>query len=199
MNEMVPFQGGADAVALSSQGGSVAHASLADLPRDIALGADDREIAASFASAMQGAPREFIHKALRWYQQHATKTDTARTTTDAQDKRQAQAALRAEWGNLYVQNLRAVKQIFANLPIGVQQALESAELDDGTLLLNSEVGLRWLFDLARVPLSAGGSVAAEMAEIQSLMGKPGSRYWRGPDAERLQARYRQLLQAQGYR
>jgi hypothetical protein len=44
---------------------------------------------------------------------------------------------------------------------------------------------------ARPRVSA--EIDAELREIRELMRKPGSRYYRGPYAERLQARYRELL------
>ncbi|MCZ7565167.1 MAG: hypothetical protein M5U08_16465 [Burkholderiales bacterium] len=41
------------------------------------------------------------------------------------------------------------------------------------------------------------SIEGELAELRKLMCERGSRYWKGPDAERLQARYRQLLVVSG--
>lgn len=198
MNDLVPSNGGAvtvsDSAALApTQNGAVSHAALADLPRDVVIADGDRDAAASFATAMKGVPREFVHKALGWYSKELARMDAARDRLDASDAREVRAAMRGEWGSMYVQNIRAIKETLANLPIGVQQAIENAEIDDGTLLLNTQAGLRWLLDLGRANLTGGGSVAAELAEIRGLMGKQGSRYWKGPDAERLQARYRQLI------
>jgi hypothetical protein len=54
---------------------------------------------------------------------------------------------------------------------------------------------------AAAPRGPGGefvgkaAVADERAEIEKIMGDPGSEYWRGPKAATMQARYRELLAA----
>lgn len=165
------------------------------IPRDVALSAADRRIADSFATAMAGAPQQFIDQALRWYASHAAETDTDREHVDLSDKRQAIAAMRAEWGSMYGQNMRALHTYFDALPHGVQQALENAELDDGCLLLNSPVGIRWLFDLARAPMLSAPAMspADELQRYQQMMADQRSEYWRGSTAARHQARYAYLL------
>lgn len=43
------------------------------------------------------------------------------------------------------------------------------------------------------PIADGASVEREIAAIQKMMRNSGSDYWRGPNAERIQARYRTLV------
>jgi len=199
MNELTLTNAPATATnpALTHQPTVVSHASLADLPRDIALAAEDRDIAAAFSTAMQGAPREFVHRALRWYSTHIAQTNRSMDFIDRADARDARNAMRAEWGSTYEQNMDAIRATFRSLPPAVQQAIENARLDDGTALFNSVAGLRWLFDLARTPTGSGvsaSSITSELEELQKLMGQRGSRYWKGPEAPRLQARYRHLIE-----
>ena len=42
------------------------------------------------------------------------------------------------------------------------------------------------------PGARNGTLIDEMRDLDSLMAKPGSRYWKGEDAERLQRRWREL-------
>lgn len=206
MNELVPTGTQvvpADAGHMSMPANSARSAAaptdvLAGLPRDIELEGYDRDVAGDFAAYMAGAPPQFIHQALRWYQKHSGEIEASRERLDTRDQLQCQTAMRAEWSTSYEANMRAVRAVFQTLPAAVQTALENAELDDGSMALNSPAVLRWLFDLARRPPGGdnGVSVLEEMASIQSLMGNRQSAYWKGPKAEMMQARYRYLISLQ---
>lgn len=167
--------------------------SQANISQSVALSAEDQPIAAEFVKAMGNTPREYIDRALRWYAALPAKLDAATERSDEQDLNETRNAMRSEWGHSYIPNLRAIKQLFASLPPGVQQALETAELADGTLLLNTPTGLRWLFDLARRPVSYGSQphvAADEIAQIENIMRTDRRRY---NNDERMQARYRDLV------
>jgi hypothetical protein len=78
----------------------------------------------------------------------------------------------------------------------VQQALENAELDDGTLALNSPAVVVWLAEqgapaaASRPRRAPAGDVESQIAEIEHVIRTDRRRYNRD---ENLQARYRTLL------
>ena len=91
-------------------------------------------------------------------------------------------------------------------PPGLKDALFSARLADGPPLASDVGVLRWLADRAREynptlalvpgdPASAAKTIGEEVANLQALMGKKDSEYWKGPKAQQLQERYRKLLEA----
>lgn len=115
---------------------------------------------------------------------------------DTRDMKQAERAMRAEWGEEYATNLRLVNRYLDALPAAEREAIETERLEDGTLLLNTPEGLKRLAILAR----GGGPEARtppaeELRALRAMMRNPASEYWRGPDAERHQARYRDLLRS----
>ena len=173
---------------------------LAGLPADLnrAFDGADRRVATSFAKAMSGVPPEVIQKALRWYLEHDAEKSEAQDAQDRQDKQEGITAMRREWGQMYVHNMRALRAFFNTLPYGVQQALETAELEDGTLLLNSPVGIGWLFDLARRPTTenAGLSFTEELDKLVKMSGDQRGPYWRGTMAAIHQARHIYLIELQ---
>jgi hypothetical protein len=105
---------------------------------------------------------------------------------DQGDAKAAETALRTEWGNEYITNVRLVSQHVDNLPETERDVIENQPLANGYLPLNDPSFQKDL--LRKVRTGKEGK-----AEIEELMKDRGSRYWKGPDALRLQARYRDLL------
>jgi hypothetical protein len=80
-------------------------------------------------------------------------------------------------------------------------------LANGTLIANDPSMLRWLASLSRevnptatvVPgsgVNAAQAIQSEMQNLQTMMGDRSSEYWKGPKAEALQARFRDLASVQ---
>ncbi|MCC6208559.1 MAG: hypothetical protein IT488_10470 [Gammaproteobacteria bacterium] len=105
---------------------------------------------------------------------------------DASDAKVAESALKTEWGNEYATNVRLVSQHLDNLSETERERIENEALPDGRLPLNDPA---YSADLARKARSGSET----KAEIEELMRDPGSKYWKGADALRIQARYRDLL------
>lgn len=116
---------------------------------------------------------------------------------DEDHRHETEGAMKREWGFEYAANIALVNRYLDGLPPAVQITFENARLDDGSKVLNSPAVLRWLAEQARGPAvrSANASSAAEKTELEELMRQPGSRYWKGPDAAKLQARYRDIATA----
>jgi hypothetical protein len=169
----------------------------------LAVGPDDRENLHSFASAMHqaSAPPEVVKAAFAWYQCQQAEESRAQEQADLADASEVRAQFQSEWSPFeYGMNVQLVQQFLDGLPQPVREGLLSARTAEGKALLNDIEAVRWLTALARGgDASMGGapsrSAAEELHEIKTLMARPGSAYHKGPDAARLQARYRDLLSA----
>ena len=112
---------------------------------------------------------------------------------DDNDRKRVRAQMQGEWGASYSSNVRRIRNFIDTLPASVQDVLWDGRTIDATLALNDPSVLRWLLRLSQPAGAYRGNDDHERREIEALMRKPGSRYWRGPDAERMQARYREIV------
>lgn len=111
---------------------------------------------------------------------------------DAKDRAETNAALKREWGFQYKTNVTLANKYLDSLPPAVQMVFETADIG-GMAALNSPAVLKWLVEQARGPVASHSNTADEKAQIEELMRQPGSKYWQGPEAARMQARYRDLI------
>jgi hypothetical protein len=179
------------------------------LPNGRVIGEDDKPIFASVAERLHAlnAPPAILHELVDWYY----KTDEQRvetlTAADEQQRAATRQALRDEWGADFQVNTNVVKTFLAQAPESVRTALLTARTGEGTLLVDLPDTKNWIAGLAReldpvgamAPGNAGGSLQAltnRKSELSALMAKPGSKYWKGAEAEKLQAEYRQILEAE---
>lgn len=155
--------------------------------------------------AEKGATQEEIQATMAWYESNKPRPDLQAEIAesrhldqlDTNDRIAGEAVLRNEWGHDFHRNLRLVHQYIGNLPASKREAIESAQTAVGTLLLNDPVTLKQLLvNAQRTPelvAQARNNGTSERAEIEKMMRDRRSDYWKGPNAERFQARYRQLL------
>ena len=89
----------------------------------------------------------------------------------------------------------------------MKEQLLGARLPTGEMLGNNPDALRWLSGLQReinpvatvVPGTGANAMQAietEISELKGLMGDRKSEYWKGPTAQKNQARYLELITAQ---
>lgn len=115
--------------------------------------------------------------------------------------------LRAEWGADYRPNKAMAEALLARAPAGFRDRFMNGHLADGTPIKADAASWKWLVQMEReinpaatVVPGAGGNVSqtieAEIASIKKLMGDRNSAYWKGPEADKMQARYRDLVAAQ---
>lgn len=151
-----------------------------------------------------------VKKAVGWFLQEQENAQAeayqARVNADAEAKVKTTAALREEYGEATTRNLLMVRNLLDGAGEGVRDNFLSARLPDGTPIGSDPATVRWLVGLSRELNPAGTmlpglgdgamqSMANEMAQLRGMMGDRASAYWRGPDAERNQARYRELITA----
>lgn len=172
----------------------------------IVVGDDDKPIVEGFLAKMhaQNAPPALVQEALGWYYAEQEERMAALVQEDKAFRGEAEEALRAEWGNEYRANINAFGAFLDTAPEGLKDALLGARGGDGKLLGDNPAFLKWVVGLANEVNPAGtitpgaglnqiDSVEAEIAKINRLMVEKPDSYYRD---EKMQARYRQLLDAQ---
>lgn len=173
------------------------------------IGEEDKPLIDKFLQRMHGrnATPDQVSAGVDAYYEVVEEIQAQRYEADEDFRRQSEDELRAEWGGEFRRNVNLVSGLLAGAPEGVKEMLMDARTEDGTRVINSPATLRWLTQLAReinpvasvVPgaSNAGQAISDELDGLKKMMGDPKSEYWKGPKAEKLQARFRDLVNAQG--
>lgn len=175
------------------------------LPNGVVLGEADKPLLDSFAQRMfdEGGSQAELNRAVSWFYQAQDAAEQARNEADGGFKTEAMVTLRTEWGNDYNQNMGAFGAFKALLPEDLQALMFTARTPDGQILGNHPAFIKAGAAMGReinpaaaiVPnnsLDAVKSMETEIGDLEKLMGDQRSEYWRGPKANQMQARYREL-------
>lgn len=176
------------------------------LPNGMVIGEADKPVVDRFlktAHENNMTPAQ-VKANLAWYYADQERAVTEMHQNDEAIASKAEEILRGEWGSEYKLNLNLVQAMLDNAPSGLKEQLLGARLADGTPFGSNPENLRWLANLAReinptatvVPGSGANALQAiesELASMNKMMGDRTSAYWKGPDAEKMQARYRELV------
>jgi hypothetical protein len=165
----------------------------------------EQEVTADFTKGLtsEGVPQEHIAKALAWYAKWSARESALEKQLDTQDLADCNAALRQKWGTSFVANKRAARAAFGALPPIMQAALETGTMSDGRLVLHTEAAWELLLDSTRerapsyvalASTTVGGTEQTELATLRKMMGDKTGPYWKGRDAARNQARYKELIE-----
>jgi hypothetical protein len=178
------------------------------LPDGLVIGKDDQALFSEVGAELHklNASPAVAHALAKWYYGLADKETAAVAETDKVHARETTDALRAKWGNDYRANIGQVMSLLDSLGGELKAQLMDATMPDGRRLFNSPEIVDWFASKARelnpagilIPNGGDGSMASvetEIQNIQKLMGDRNSEYWKGPKAETMQARYRQLVDA----
>lgn len=173
------------------------------------VGEDDKPLIGKFLERMHGknATPDQVSAGVDAYYEVVEEIQAQRYEADEDFRRTAEDELRAEWGSEFRRNVNMVSGLLSGAPEGVKEMLLEARTEEGVRIINSPDTLRWLTQLARevnpvatvVPgagANAGQAISDELATLTKMMGDQKSDYWKGPNAEKLQARYRDLVNAQ---
>lgn len=181
---------------------------LASLPEGLVVGEDDKPFVDQFLTKMHGvnAPPGVTNAALETYydiveNQVAELNDKANAA-----KNESIETLREEWGPDYKRNLTVMHGYLDTLPEEVANAFRTGKDANGVPLGYNSAVLKWLTaqalehnPVATVVPGAGANqasaIADEMAALQKEMGDRNSGYWKGPEAAKKQARFRELAAA----
>lgn len=178
----------------------------------VVIGDADRPLVEKFLATAHDSdmsPAQ-VKKAVGWFLQEQENAQAeayqARVNADAEAKVKTTAALREEYGEATTRNLLMVRNLLDGAGDGVRDNFLSARLPDGTPIGSDPATVRWLVGLSRELNPAGTvlpglgdgamqSMANEMAQLRGMMGDRKSAYWKGPDADKHQSRYRELIEA----
>lgn len=176
------------------------------LGNGLVVGEEDKPLLEGFKQAAYDAnmtPDQF-NKALNWYYTQLDQTRTQQSENDALHRREAEDALRAEWGAEYRGNVTAIKNIGDMFPDGSFDRLISGRTADGKLIGDDPAILRGLAMLARefnpaaphIPVGSSNpmqGISSRISEIQQIMRTDPSAYWAN---QKMQDEFRDLLAAQ---
>jgi hypothetical protein len=174
----------------------------------LVIGDEDKPYIDKFLTEMHGknASPEQVKAAIATYYDILGQQQQQQAEGDAAFKDESLEGLRSEWGGDFKKNLAAVNNMLGSIPEETRLAFETARTADGKLIGNDPAIIKWLaataYELnpaAAVMPSAtsnpGAAISDEIASIEKLVGDRSSTYWKGPEAEKMQQRYGELLAA----
>ena len=179
-----------------------------NLGEGVVLGEADKPIVDDFLKSAHAAnmPANLATETIKWYMDFAEKQAEARHEADQQATQTFEDTMRPEWGQEYRSNLNSIHALLDMAPEGVKDRFLNGRLADGTPIGSDPDTLRWMANLSRqinpvttlVP-GAGANISQaiddEIGKLEGMMGNKGSEYWKGPTSEKMQARYRDLIDA----
>lgn len=179
------------------------------LPDGLVIGKEDQPLFTEFAKAMhdENVAPSAMHKAVKWYYSLQDREQAAIANTDRTQAQEAIQTLRTKYGNDYQANIGQAMSFLDSLGGDLKNQFMDATLPDGRRLFNSPEIVDWVISKARELNPAGilipggngegqmASIDTEMKGLEKMMGNKSSEYWKGPSAEKNQARYRDLIDA----
>lgn len=177
------------------------------LPDGLVIGDDDKPMFESFAKGLHAlnAPPQIAQYAVKWYNDFQEEQAARVSENDLSQKATAEDSLRAEWGTDYRANISHITNFLRSAPEGVADLVTNARGADGRAILNDPKVVQWFASVAREMNPVGTIVGSgdsmktvenRMGELTKMMGNQSSEYWKGPTAEKLQAEFRDLVDAQ---
>ena len=147
-----------------------------------------------------------VDKAISSFYAEVDRQEKALTEAEKAAEQATDEKLRQEWGSDYRVNKNIAEALLARAPAGFRDRFMNGYLEDHTPIKASPEAWKWLVQMEReinpaatlIPPGggdAGKTIATEIADLKALMADPNSKYWKGPKAEEMQARYRQLVDA----
>ena len=182
---------------------------LDNLPDGLVVGKDDEPAVQTFIEKMHAvnAPKAVTEAALSAYYDIVEEMSAAEADAAKAAEQAGVEALREEWGPDYRRNLNAMHNYLDGLPENIKEVFTHGRKADGTPIGYDADVLKFLAGLAmeKNPLAtvvpgagsdAAGAIESELNNLKAMMGDRNSEYWKGPKAEKHQARYRELVEAQ---
>jgi hypothetical protein len=153
--------------------------------KGLALAEEDMPAFTSYFDSMleAGADAAAIGAGIGWYLRMNAETASVRHEADLGDAGRIQDELKAAWGRDYEKNITASQGFLASHP-GIADAITSARMADGSLLVHQEGFPDFLLGLAK-----GGNAPAEkeaiastpqarLAQIDAILRTDSQRYFR---------------------
>lgn len=171
----------------------------------LVVGAEDKPIIDGFLASAHKAnlTSQQASAAVDWYYDQLEAQTEAKAAADKVTAREAQDALRTEWGTEYRANENLIMGLIESAPTGVKDQFLHGRLADGTPIMSHVPTLKWLNQMAReinpvgaiIP-NAGANTASAVEDqiktIENVMKTDRKAY--NAD-EKMQARLRDLYTA----
>jgi hypothetical protein len=169
------------------------------------LGEADMPVAQHFFDRMHqvGAPKEVVSAAVDSMLEYVEEQQSQQIVEDRQFQQQSRDQLRDEFGAEYKRNMSFIRPAFGGNNDLMSMVLSSRG-PDGRLLGDRVDMIQWLVGVGRgldpeATMGGDGNTSLQTLEneietIRALSAKQDSEYWHGPKAEKMQARYGQLLE-----
>lgn len=176
-----------------------------ELPEGIVVGDLDKPGVDMFLANMhaENASPAQVKAGLKTYYQIKEDAIARMAEADIAHRDEVQDALRAEWGAEYRGNINSINAFLEMAPEGIKDKLLSARMSDGRAVANDPAFMAWLSQVARevnpvgtvVPAGGDqmGAIETELSKIREVMRKDRAAYNKD---EKMQARFRELLDAQ---
>jgi hypothetical protein len=167
------------------------------------LGEADLPVANHFFDRMHqiGATPDVVSAAVDSVLEYAEEMQAETVADDERFRRDARDALRDQWGQDYKRNMSYIKPAFGNND-ALMTSILSSRAPDGRLIGDHPDVIEWLVDMGKAvdpeaSVGSGGpltlqTVENELDQLRGMMRDDGGPYWRGPQAEKHQARFQQL-------
>lgn len=181
---------------------------LEKLPNGLVIGDEDKPFIEKFTKAFhdKNADPSIVAAAIKTYYDVVDEQEGLRAEANTAARAATEDTLRAEWGADYRANTNLINSFVGSMPKELQEELFQSAKPDGTQIMNNPAMLKWLAQQARelnytgsVLPSGEASAKGITTELDALKGKMADRnsdYWKGPTAEKQQARYRELIELQ---
>jgi len=179
-----------------------------NLPDGLVIGEDDMPMVENLAEFMhdRNAKPEDVHALLGWYNETQEQIALETQNEDLQSTQNADDHFREEWGQDYRANVNILNTFIESELGDAAQDLLGGRDAHGHALFNNPAVVSMMLKVAREssPMSAiVGSVhdapgrgEARKVEIEALMGNKNSAYWKGDQADKMQAELRNIYDAE---
>lgn len=178
------------------------------LPNNMVIGDYDKPFVDDFLKTMHAnnmSNEQANHVLGKYYEIIHTQTEQ-RFGRDADLRDKTISDLSREWGSEYQPNLNMIKGLLDTMGPELADQFAHGRLSNGEALMNWPPMARWLNQMARtinpvetlVPGATNQSeaIGEEIVKLQKMMGDKNSEYWKGANADKNQARFRELTSAQ---
>lgn len=180
-----------------------------ELPNGIVLGEADKpgvERLQALAHKKNWTPAQ-LNGVMEAYYNELDAVKAARDQADAEHRDASDLELREAWkGADYKRNLQAINNFLDTAPKGVKDRLLGGRTADGKLIANDPVMLQFLAQTALEQNPAAAllptgnqnmaGVGTRLQQLDALIAKRDSEYYKGPNSEALQKEYRDLIAVQ---
>lgn len=181
---------------------------LEKLPDGLVIGDEDKPFIEKFTKAFhdKNADPSVVAAAIKTYYDVIDEQEGLRAEANTAARAATEDALRDEWGADYRANTNLINSFIGSMPKDLQEELFQSAKPDGTQIMNNPTMLKWLAQQARelnytgAVLPSGEAsakgITTELDGLKAKMADRNSDYWKGPTAEKQQARYRELIDLQ---